>query len=1136
LQLYPGPVKNILALLFFLLSLIAPAQTDSIRFKGNWLKVYPYQYLDSYDRYGNGDEHCQLLIPMGNIPDGRYVQMRAPVIKWRWRYRENLNPKKLEPFPYAVFEVKNGKLNGPAIFVNKRGKIIEKGNYANNFKQGTWYWSPELKSYSTYKDGVLHGPELERQPDYNDRNDFNRSIYVEGVAIEFVTDRHYWYGLSRQHRVSEWKRLEKDSLKPDVEFSFQNWSDGSLMEEGFKDAEYNYMDSCRFYYRKNGALSSLFYFTVDGKSTGPFFKFWVANMRFKDKSEKDLIFDGIYSVTGYGTRGSRLSGDWLYNNSIYRVYGEGAQYYSNGQLQVKYLAANGEIIVDTLFHENGQPKYVVFTDSSRQEFVAQYFTKKGVMEREVRESWFPKPVEIANNVRYFKGLELWYYYDYRYEYTNHPSLAEIQNSGTDTLYTFLRSDGERLLEETYYLPASRTRVHVIDFDNGKGYVTEIRHQFDEDYRTAKVTIASVYDGHYKVISSFNASWNFDIAYPGDDLCFVDLDVPGYELPANFYLAELYQRNENGFVSWINYTDPFQQISHVETTYYFDDEPISGSLRLKTDARSKHVRGAKEKVKLGYCNDANSIDVFEFASTDRYGLSCGINEIWLLPDFFARIPRFDPEYDDRYRDDGSYTISTDTYNSALATGELVNGKLHGDWVIEDYYGDPMIAMSFSEGVPVGEFIFYSISRHKHSRYVQQRVAFENGLPARVTWFNYYSDTILFASYTGGLPAEAFYYRYFYGDYWDQRPILQSITSGQFENNELVKVSTTSFKDGKAREPVNFDCVNGYLHGRIDFANDSGWFDNGYYTGVTSAAAGGEKVNRTYSDNNLIYKKECVLGDTRLWRFSIDTANYRSFEYGSSVYEWFPWSRFPFTRNDTTAYSTEGDFINWYADGTPHSEGRLRVTQNQNQKLQTWKYHNPAGQVITTINYEVDYSAGPLFGDDEMPIYSKGHLTQYTNHLRLYDAEIISFLEQYDCMSDENYEIRHLFVLRDYLPDGTIIEMPTRYHRNFYDAGVVQSEGDLVNGLPHGLWKFYDAEGGLMAIGQFIKGMYHGTWFFGDLTGLNFLGAYCLNPDAVDLDTGLSELERSVDLTISTYDHGSLLNSVEISATRSTAVAE
>ena len=96
------------------------------------------------------------------------------------------------------------------------------------------------------------------------------------------------------------------------------------------------------------------------------------------------------------------------------------------------------------------------------------------------------------------------------------------------------------------------------------------------------------------------------------------------------------------------------------------------------------------------------------------------------------------------------------------------------------------------------------------------------------------------------------------------------------------------------------------------------------------------------------------------------------------------------------------------------------------------------------------------------------------------------------------------------------------QNFYDNGVLQNEGEMKDGLPHGLWKFYDPYGKLNLMGSYHLGKRNGRWLLGDLEKKKYLGEICLNPELPDVESEEEYRENLLDVTIISYKLGKAMN--------------
>jgi hypothetical protein len=160
------------------------------------------------------------------------------------------------------------------------------------------------------------------------------------------------------------------------------------------------------------------------------------------------------------------------------------------------------------------------------------------------------------------------------------------------------------------------------------------------------------------------------------------------------------------------------------------------------------------------------------------------------------------------------------------------------------------------------------------------------------------------------------------------------------------------------------------------------------------------------------------------------------------------------------------------------------------------------------------------NDSISFKSKGVLTELSaSGEPLYEAYIIEKFEKYDCSHTDHYEIRQFYTIWE--ASDTLHRM-NGYVKNYYDNGVIQSEGEYKDGLPIGFWKYYDPYGKLNQYGQYTSGKRNGRWLSGDLSKTKYLGDICLNPNLPDLEKEIKYRENLLDITITNFKMGKSLN--------------
>jgi antitoxin component YwqK of YwqJK toxin-antitoxin module len=183
---------------------------------------------------------------------------------------------------------------------------------------------------------------------------------------------------------------------------------------------------------------------------------------------------------------------------------------------------------------------------------------------------------------------------------------------------------------------------------------------------------------------------------------------------------------------------------------------------------------------------------------------------------------------------------------------------------------------------------------------------------------------------------------------------------------------------------------------------------------------------------------------------------------------------------------------------------------------WKYYSYEGEFL----YEADYFDTIIKVNDSIQFKVKGILTDYNaDGQKVSESYIIEKFEKYDCSHTDHYEIRQLMTIWQWKDS---MDRMNGYVKNYYDNGVLQNEGQMKDGLPTGVWKFYDPYGKLNQVGAYVMGKRDGRWLGGDLSKTKYLGDICLNPNLPDLEEEIKYREKLLDIIITNYKLGKALN--------------
>ncbi len=193
--------------------------------------------------------------------------------------------------------------------------------------------------------------------------------------------------------------------------------------------------------------------------------------------------------------------------------------------------------------------------------------------------------------------------------------------------------------------------------------------------------------------------------------------------------------------------------------------------------------------------------------------------------------------------------------------------------------------------------------------------------------------------------------------------------------------------------------------------------------------------------------------------------------------------------------------------------INIFKNEKLKIGTWKYFSKEDTYYTQtflINEENlrYYFSDPTYyyyytnekqtikvsienGKDSIEYNTKEIITQFDkNDQKTIEKYVIDNQPLYNCGQQETYEIKTYYVA--YEKDSSM-HLRKGWIKNYYESGVIQSQGENKNGLPTGIWKYYNDNGSLREIGRYENGKREGRWLAGDLSKVAYLGDICLDLD-------------------------------------------
>ncbi len=1117
----------------------------------------------------------QDIIPcLDPLPDGKYIQYFETF--YLIDQKGNFNDK--DNVVAGIFTLKNNQLEGEAIWMNMQGDTLKKGHFENGQKVGVWMleehtlsptWNelnvqkyidrgyPDMDTtveYVNYQRGVKNGkyslynraiyPTLEGT--YTDNKAtgtwISRSVGYIGKGLLKTRNRNNELITSQLSYAATDKVVRRPLIRT------------TGLVQGYTNIELDY------------DFDSKWTIADDFASI---FRLANADEEELDLEEEDYTsYEGeeydeeYYGEYGYGEgwdgedvvydekTESYISGA-KYRDSIGIIFNYDGIYenkYSNGQLMYRYQFEDGMLVSeDTVFWDNGIAHDVIRFDTDSSQYIRSVYDYKGKLYREVvydnkgefvRISFQPetmKYVTVDGLITEDREGSKYLFYD---------KMDSIQFMTTPSILfrSYFRDDQSKLYNRSYN-PQERTL------------------QFNLYAVTGKPTLAS------ELIFSENfESWTGTTHYRTGNLDLVTTqsasileriekdtipvrNVNGYQ--ESFDVTEdftLYMVKENGSTPLTGEVDiTFREKSFKVSTKNGMTLVLPGNFTMSKKIRKDVLRYRMGK-KVHNFDLINTIDASEwdedFANVIYNNLMGGFLSDFVNYPFQGGDDEYGGMGQDYYNSRGGKYATP--YNKRIK-GQMLNGKPAGTWYVYDQKGRISWVIPFENGLVNGLVLqnemIYPMSTEDRVAASYEGGYSEGSFPEKAMNYLSYST-----EYKNGLKNGKFIsYR------WDGK-ILQetSFKDGYmhgpaFERNDLA-YTTMNYEDGG---------LDGYVKTYLTLEGQDSIliydlnFQGGYLNGESKA----------YHINGSLAKRGFFLTGEAIEDYeAYDTLGFRyhyvKFLYGYPVEEKI-WEenqlsvRYQFDWRDsiyfepydiTTSQSLDaviadlglaGDYMDepymgrpsliektgisyhmtkYYPNDTIARDGGL----SSGKKVGCWKFYSYEGEML----YEVDYFDTVIVLNDSVKFKAKGILTDYNAAgKKLSESYIIEKFEKYDCSHTDHYEIRQLMTIWE---AHDSLHRMNGYAKNYYDNGVLQNEGMMKNGLPDGVWKFYDPYGKLNQVGVYVLGKRDGRWLGGDLSKTKYLGDICLNPNMPDLEEQISYREKLLDIVITNYRMGKALN--------------
>lgn len=821
--------------------------------------------------------------------------------------------------------------------------------------------------------------------------------------------------------------------------------------------------------------------------------------------------------------------------------------YPNGQLMFHYEIKDGKLLKeDTIFWDNGTPFDVITYKADSNQYIQSVYDYDGKLYHElvfnslgdfVRVNFQP----VKQKYVVLDGLLAEDNFNVPfYSYDKMDTLATKLEVDSMLIWrAWIKEDSSRIFQRMYY-PKDR----VLKLDNyamsGKSsWKNEL--VFGEDFKSW--TGVETYTFKNLILKSNNSASYSEFRYK------------------NKRLDSIPQLNVNEYDNNFNITS--------DNVLYKNNIPYSGDVSIKINGKRAKYKTKNdlditlpvylyEKHKLEKDYDrykkTGKTRYPEYINTlcvDEISNDFGRDIFYQLFPFLESDIRYPEIYED-FNEKGKITKYKEKQNEPSAkkiTGRMKDGKPDGVWTVEDQFGNVQIVIPFTNGVKNGTVKIYDIARPMNDYYESDFYYEEDMDPLYDTFPKKQTNYLAWVdNYKNGIPhGESVRYNWL-GEIEQYQNYVDGFKQGKsYERNSLAYTRMTYLDDAldgylqtyltiKGRDSIllyDLNFQNGELQGESKSYHTNGklskrgFFLNGQpiddYEAYDSLGVKYHYVKFLYSfpvEEKIWEENELSVLYTFDWRDSIyfvpsDITSSQSLDHmlselgiGMEIFER------PYYGRPSLVEKTGIDYhmTKYYPNDTIARDGEISA----GKKVGCWKYYSYEGEML----YEVDYFDTILKINDSISFKAKGLLTDFNAQGKeISKSYIIEKFEKYDCSHTDHYEIRQLYTIWQ---AHDSLKCMNGYVKNHYDNGVLQNEGNMVNGLPSGVWKFYDPFGKLNQVGVYVMGKRDGRWLAGDLSKTKYLGDICLNPNLPDLEEEIKTREQQLDIVITNYKLGKALN--------------
>ena len=1107
-----------------------------------------------------------IVPPLDAMPDGKYIQYFTNYVKVMPDGSFEMDSKRTAGF----FELKNNKLHGNAVWFNAIGDSVKYGRFDQGLKEGNWVLSRHIvsgmKSLNRIQ-AMLSSP----------------PVYITSENIFSAGLKHGAYTL-REGRSWKERGMYKSGKEAGEWFFYEN--DLTMNDGVFKDTVYlrsHYTLAEKEIVTHKPFIRGTFpesvnpqvprlYYDFPSNLDFPrveFDEFWrvaVANEEDLELPEESIQAYEGEEYENYYVPESAVSEDFIWIGDKYVKRGKVIdsigiifkyqdvyeEFYPDGSHRIKLHFENGDLVSeDTIFWKNGLPSDVVVFLPEQQVYENRKYDYKGVLYE----------VLVYDSLGDFRTQSLDPFY--REKHILIEGLDAAKESGAYNLY---RSDYKQTGSFTYanYDTLSRSP---------KGNVPLFRSWYDDTlpWKTA------MYDASSRTLTREARSLNQQVK----ELTIIEFDesFDSYRGKTISKLGALRIENtfngiyqgqsvdlEDGSIYEKN-TIPEERVQYIgsytitgDALLYKGENLFSGDFSMTFGNKNTGFSFGKQKISIDLSKnnafkDKMQKDLENYRKTGKTKYPDLLSVAELYTDHNTEVMGFFPFLDKLFEDQLTYMQFSNGKKSSNQvfikeiSGKIQNGKPEGVWKIFDQHGKVITIFNFRNGEFNGErkdydyaypaaqaeymyemegagYMKYESYPAKKTYFLRRVMNYKNGmLSGHAATYDWKGGATSGSDYRDGyLQGPSFERNAIattYINYQDDRPNGPVRTFLHIPGRDTLLLYNLNFSNGLLQGESKSYHTNGKLSRRGFFLNGRPIDD---YEGYDTLGTRYHYVKFQYSfpvEEKIWEANELSVRYEFDWRDSIffmpsDITQSTSveavlYELGLMEDEYSqPYYGRPslVDKEGITYHMTK-----YFPNDTIAREGSL----SSGKKVGCWQFYSYDGEKL----YEVEYFDTLIVLNDSVRFKSKGILYDYdASGKPLSESYIIEKFEKYDCSHTDHYEIRQYYTKWE---AHDSLHRKNGYVKNYYDNGTLQSEGTMKDGLPAGIWKFYDPYGKLNQVGEYVSGKRNGRWLSGDLSKTKYLGDICMNPNLPDLEDRMKYQEKLLDIYVRHFRMGKILQS-------------